>query len=49
MNLVKPDNIDEQNKENRPQFWEDIYLAGEAKWDLQGSTPIFKNFSNSLT
>ena len=48
MNLVKPDNIDDQNKENRPQFWEDIYLAGEAQWDLQGSTPIFKNFSNNL-
>ena len=48
MNLVKPDNIYDQNKENRPQFWEDIYLAGEAQWDLQGSTPIFKNFSNNL-
>ena len=48
MNLVKPDNIDDQNKENRPQFWEDIYLAGEAQWDIQGSTPIFKNFSNNL-
>ena len=48
MNLVKPDNIDDQNKENIPQFWEDIYLAGEAQWDLQGSTPIFKNLSNNL-
>ena len=48
MNLVKPDNIDDQNKENRPQFWEDIYLAGEAQWDLQGSTPVFKNLSNNL-
>ena len=49
MNLVKPDSLDNHNKENRPQFWEDIYLADDAKWDLQGPTPIFKKFANNLS
>ena len=48
MNLVKPDSLDNHNKENRPQFWEDIYLADDAKWDLQGPTPIFKKFANKV-
>ena len=27
-------------KEDRSQFWEDIYLADDAGWDLGGVTPV---------
>ena len=34
--------------EDRSQFWEDIYLAGDTGWDLSGPTPIYKNLANEL-
>ena len=34
--------------EDRSQFWEDIYLAGDTGWDLSGPTPIYKNLANKL-
>ena len=34
--------------EDRFQFWEDIYLAGDTGWDLSGPTPIYKNIANKL-
>ncbi len=36
------------NKEDQPQFWEDIYLADDARWDLSGPTPIFESLADSL-
>ena len=36
-------------KEDRAQFWENIYLDNDAGWDLNGVTPIFEYFSNQLT
>ena len=38
----------EQYVEDSPQFWEDIYLADEAGWDLGGPTPIFKSMAGEL-
>ena len=35
-------------KEDRSQFWEDIYLADDAGWDLGGVTPIFESIANEL-
>ena len=36
------------NKEDRSQFWEDIYLADDAGWDLGGVTPGFESIANEL-
>ena len=36
-------------KEDRAQFWEDIYLADDAGWDLGGVTPIFKFIGESIS
>ena len=38
----------EQYVEDSPQFWEDIYLADEAGWDLGSPTPIFKSMAGKL-
>lgn len=34
--------------EDKFEFWEDIYLADDAGWDLGGPTPIFENISENL-
>ena len=36
-------------KEDRAQFWEDIYLVDDAGWDLNSATPIFESIANELT
>ena len=36
-------------KEDRAQFWEDIYLADDAGWDLGCVTPIFKFIAESIS
>ncbi len=36
------------NKEDIPQFWEDIYLADDAGWDISGPTPVFSNLADDL-
>ena len=36
-------------KEDRAQFWEDIYLADDAGRDLGGVTPIFKFIGESIS
>ena len=36
------------NNEDKSQFWEDIYLADDAGWDLQGPTPIFTELAKQL-
>ena len=38
----------EQYVEDLPQFWEDIYSADDAGWDLGRPTPVFKSFSEEL-
>jgi SAM-dependent methyltransferase len=35
-------------KEDRAQFWEDIYLADDAGWDLGGVTPVFESIASEL-
>ena len=30
------------------QFWEDIYISGDATWDLGGATPIFESISKDI-
>ena len=35
-------------KEDQVQFWENIYLADDAGWDLGGATPVFKSIANEL-
>ena len=30
------------------QFWEDLYLSGDAAWDLGGETPIFESISKDI-
>ena len=35
-------------KEDQVQFWENIYLADDAGWDLGGVTPVFKSIANEL-
>ena len=30
------------------QFWEDLYLSGDADWDLGGETPIFESISKDI-
>ncbi len=37
-----------QHKEDHTQFWEDIYLADDAGWDLGGITPVFESIANQL-
>ena len=37
------------NKEDIPQFWEDIYLADDAGWDISGPTPVFSNLADDLS
>lgn len=37
-----------ENNVNHPQFWEDIYLADDAGWDLGGVTPIFESIANEI-
>jgi len=36
-------------KEDSSQFWEEIYLADDAGWDLGGPTPVFQKLSKTLT
>jgi len=36
------------NDEDNPQFWEDIYLADDAGWDLKGPTPIFSELADQF-
>ncbi len=36
------------NVEDKVQFWEDIYLADDTGWDLNGSTPVFQSLAKSL-
>lgn len=36
-------------KEDRFQFWEDIYLADDAGWDLGDVTPIFEFIAESIS
>jgi len=31
------------------QFWEDLYLSGDAAWDLGGETPIFESISKDIS
>ena len=31
------------------QFWEDLYISGDATWDLGGSTPIFESISKDIS
>lgn len=38
----------EMHNEDQPQFWEDIYLADDTGWDLNGPTPVFKHLAESL-
>ncbi len=39
----------EQHIEDLPQFWEDIYLADDAGWDLGGPTPIFRFIADDIS
>ena len=45
---VKKKYKDEQRDEDNYQFWENIYRSDEAKWDLQGPTPIFGELAKEL-
>ena len=36
------------NNEDNAQFWEEIYLADDTGWDLNGPTPIFEHIAKSL-
>ena len=36
------------NNEDNAQFWEDIYLADDTGWDLNGPTPVFEHIAESL-
>ena len=36
------------NSEDKPQFWEDIYISNDAGWDLGGPTPVFNNMASKL-
>ena len=36
------------NNEDNAQFWEEIYLADDTGWDLNGPTPIFEHIAESL-
>lgn len=35
-------------KEDDPQFWEDIYRADDAGWDLGGATPVFTQIAEEI-
>lgn len=35
--------------EDHPQFWEEIYLADDAGWDLGGVTPVFESIANQIS
>ena len=48
MVTVKKKYKDKHRDEDNYQFWENIYLSDEAKWDLQGPTPIFKELAKEL-
>tara|TARA_Y100000588_G_C14281508_1_gene937677 strand:+ start:2200 stop:2814 length:615 start_codon:yes stop_codon:yes gene_type:complete len=39
----------ERYKEDSSQFWEDIYLANNAGWDLGGPTPVFQKLSETMS
>lgn len=39
---------DAKYSEDKVQFWEDIYLADDAGWDLCGPTPVFKAVAKDL-
>ena len=39
----------ERYKEDSSQFWEDIYLADNAGWDLGGPTPVFQKLSETMS
>ena len=32
---------------NSPTFWQDIYIAGDTRWDLGGPTPVFVHLQQS--
>ena len=36
------------NNEDNAKFWEDIYLADDTGWDLNGPTPVFEHIAQSL-
>ena len=36
------------NNEDNTQFWEEIYLADDTGWDLNGPTPVFEHIAESL-
>ncbi|MBI88780.1 MAG: SAM-dependent methyltransferase [Candidatus Marinimicrobia bacterium] len=44
----KRNNNSKKNKEEFSEFWENIYLEGDAGWDLGGPTPAFVELSNNL-
>lgn len=35
-------------KEDKSQFWDDIYLEDDAGWDLKCPTPVFESISESI-
>ena len=37
------------NNEDNAKFWEDIYLADDTGWDLNGPTPIFEHIAESVS
>jgi SAM-dependent methyltransferase len=36
------------NNEDNAKFWEDIYLADDTGWDLNGPTPVFEHLAESF-
>lgn len=38
----------EMHDEDQAQFWEEIYLADDTGWDLNGPTPVFEHLAESL-
>ncbi|MFL2982795.1 MAG: methyltransferase domain-containing protein [Candidatus Neomarinimicrobiota bacterium] len=48
MSSNKERELDNGNSEDEFQFWEDIYLADDAGWDLKGPTPIFIELAKEI-
>ena len=40
--------MNEVKNEDNPQFWDSMYKAGEAAWDLGGPTPLFKDLVKQI-
>ena len=36
------------HREEKSDFWEDLYLSDDATWDLEGATPIFESISKEI-